>query len=91
MSGGLWDYQNDMLRWRIFTDEVYDEETDEWIDVDNPNPLEDAFLSELLYDMFDILHDCDWYLSGDTGGETYTQQRNNFLTKWKEKFTNLDI
>ena len=43
MSGGLWDYQNDMLRRKIFADEAYDEEIGEWIDVDNPNPLEDAF------------------------------------------------
>jgi hypothetical protein len=91
MSGGLWDYQNDVLRWKIFADEVYDEETDEWIDVDNPNPLEDTFLSELLHDMFDILHDCDWYLSGDIGKETYNRQKSEFLAKWKEKFTNLDI
>lgn len=91
MSGGLWDYQNDMLRRKIFADEAYDEEIDEWIDVDNPNPLEDAFLSELLYDMFNILHDCDWYFSGDTGEETYNKQKSEFLAKWKEKFTNLDI
>ena len=91
MSGGLWDYQNDMLRRKIFADEAYDEEIGEWIDVDNPNHLEDAFLSELLHDMFDILHGCDWYLSGDTGEETYNRQKSEFLAKWKEKFTNLHI
>lgn len=91
MSGGLWDYQNDMLRWKIFTGEVYDEKIDEWIDVDNSNPLEDTFLSELLHDIFDILHDYDWYSSGDTGEETYTQQRNDFLAKWKAKFANLEV
>lgn len=46
------------------------------------NPLEDVELSEMLYDLCCILKAYDWYVSGDTSIENYTQAKDYFKNKW---------
>ena len=46
------------------------------------NPLEDYLISELVYDVFCILHSYDWYASGDTSEETYCADVQYFKDKW---------
>ena len=89
MSGGHWDYQtdracNEVFGWR--TDAVYGIGSEKhsagvkW--ARKINPLEDKQLSELVYDVFCLLHSYDWYTSGDTCEETYLKDVEYFKNKW---------
>lgn len=46
------------------------------------DPMEDKQLSELVYDVFCLLHSLDWYKSGDTGEDTYLADVAYFKNKW---------
>ena len=88
MSGGHFDYANDRA-----CNEMFD-----WLGAyyglgkgdyhDNVkaarklNPCRDKMLSEMVYDMFCLLHSLDWYLSGDTGEEDYLEDAAYFKSKW---------
>ena len=86
MSGGHWDYLNDSLKERIFSQEDDEGETHLI-----SNPLEDQFLSDLAHDIFVLLHTYDWYVSGDIGEDTYKSReeyfyiysRRSLLTQYK--------
>lgn len=71
MSGGWFDYLDNQLKHRIFgyNDEVR-------------NVFEDREISELVFDVLDLIHDYDWYASGDTMRETYVQAKDKFKAKW---------
>lgn len=71
MSGGLWDYLDSGLKNEIFG------WCDEWHDV-----LEDREISELVWDVLELLHEFDWYRSGDTGKDTYLDAKKAFKNKW---------
>lgn len=71
MSGGLWDYRDSGLKNEIFG------WCDEWHDV-----LEDREISELVWDVLELLHEFDWYRSGDTGKDTYIDAKKAFKKKW---------
>lgn len=71
MSGGHWDYQDARLKEEIFG----------WGD-EKSNPLDDVELSQLVRDVFQLLHDYDWYASGDTDEETWQDARKEFKKKW---------
>ena len=73
MSGGHWDYQNDHLQNYIFGWER---------DGKVPNALEDRELSNLVWDVFNLLHDFDWYISCDTGIDTWKRKKKAFKDKW---------
>lgn len=88
MSGGAFDYINDRACQGIF----------QWMTPDygeygfskakaarEMNPLEDKQLSELCWDMFCLLHSFDWYVSGDTGEDTYAEDVKRFKNKWLYK------
>lgn len=71
MSGGRFDYVDSHLKNEIFG----------W--VDNPtNVFEDWEISELVWDVLDLIHDYDWYASGDTSKETYLKAKAEFKKKW---------
>lgn len=71
MSGGYWNYENDRMQNEIFK---Y---------ADRPwNTLEDREISELVWDVFELLHVFDWYKSGDTEEETYIEKKRAFKGKW---------
>lgn len=48
------------------------------------NALEDPEISELVWDVLDLIHDYDWYRSGDTCEETYLESKRAFKKKWFE-------
>ena len=71
MSGGRFDYMNDRLQDEIFG----------WTDKPT-NAFEDREISELVFDVFTLIHDFDWYKSGDTCEETWLKKKRAFKAKW---------
>lgn len=73
MSGGHFNYLDSSLKSEIFGwgDKCY-------------NVLEDVELSELVWDVLDLLHDYDWYISGDTEEDTWLKAKSEFKKKWFE-------
>ncbi len=98
MSGGRFDYDNDraantIFGWDICTDYglgKYDYNSNVKA-ARKRNPLEDKQMSELVYDVFCILHSLDWYLSGDTGEDDYREDVKYFKNKWFYKNENSQI
>lgn len=71
MSGGRFDYVDGRLKDEIFG----------WTDVPR-NVFEDREISELVWDVLNLIHDFDWYASGDTCKETYLKAKAEFKKKW---------
>ena len=71
MSGGHFEYKDSSLKREMFG----------WTDRPH-NVLEDRELSELAWDLLDVIHDYDWYKSGDTCKETYLKAKEKFKKKW---------
>lgn len=44
--------------------------------------MEDLEMEELLKDFCGVLHDLEWYRSGDYGEEDYRKSVNEFKRKW---------
>ena len=89
MSGGRFNYQNDMAAREIFgwvCDIDYGMGDDDYQqsvkNVRKINPCEDRQITELVFDVFCLLHSLDWYRSGDTGEETYNADLKFFKKKW---------
>ena len=74
MSGGRFDYINDTCKREIFGWYCEDDRV--------PNVFEDVEISELIYDVFGLIHDYDWYASSDTSEETWLKQKSEFKKKW---------
>ena len=77
MSGGNFNYVDATLR-----NEIYG-----WSDAWH-NVFEDREISELVWDILNLIHDYDWYVSGDTGKDTYLKAKADFKNKW---FNNRDV
>ena len=71
MSGGHFDYIDSRLKDEIFG----------WTNKPS-NVFEDREISELVWDVLDLIHDFDWYISGDTCKETYLEKKSVFKRKW---------
>jgi hypothetical protein len=71
VSGGHFDYKDSALKSEMFG----------WTDAPR-NVLEDRELSELTWDLLDVIHAYDWYKSGDTCKETYLKEKDKFKKKW---------
>ena len=71
MSGGYFDYRDSSLKYDIFG---YGNTM--------TNVFEDYEISELIWDMFDLIHDFDWYKSGDTYKSDYITSKQKFKDKW---------
>ena len=71
MSGGRFNYADSNFKSELFG----------WADKPH-NVLEDRELSELLWDLLEVVHEYDWYASGDTGKETYLKAKAEFKKKW---------
>lgn len=71
MSGGRFLYMDSQLKTEIFgwSDEAW-------------NAFEDREISELVWDVLDLIHAFDWYKSGDTNKETYLKVKAEFKKKW---------
>jgi hypothetical protein len=48
----------------------------------------DAELDELMKDIADLLHDCEWWHSSDICEETYRESVAKFKSKWFGKSAN---
>ena len=87
MSGGYFNYSNDTAARDIFgygpaiTYGLKDLQG-EAKQVAKDNPLEDHEISELVYDVFCLLHSFDWYKGSDTDYETYQKDVAFFKNKW---------
>lgn len=88
MSGGRFNYIDRSLCTEMF---------DEWADYDleglkdlkdarkrvrRRNRFEDVEISELIFDVFCLIHSYDWYASGDTGEDDYRKDVDYFKRKW---------
>jgi hypothetical protein len=71
MSGGHFEYLDSRLKDEIFG---YENKV--------KNVFEDREISELVFDVLDLIHEFDWYYSGDTGKETYLEAKAEFKKKW---------
>lgn len=71
MSGGRFDYKDSSLKSEIYG----------WTD-EPSNVFEDREISELVWDVLDLIHDFDWYASGDTGKGDYLEAKAKFKKKW---------
>ena len=71
MSGGRFDYQDFYLKNAIFDGATYPK-----------NVFEDLEISKLVFDVLDLIHDYDWYISGDTRRETYLIKKEEFKKRW---------
>ena len=67
MSGGHFGYLDSRLKDEIFG----------WTDKPE-NVFEDREISELVFDVLDLIHEFDWYYSGDTDKETYLEAKAEF-------------
>ena len=71
MSGGYWNYEDSRLKDEIF----------HYCSVPH-NVLEDAELSIMLFEMFEVLHQFDLYKSYDASKESYLEAKKAFKKKW---------
>lgn len=71
MSGGHFNYKDDSLKGEIF--DYASEPTDKF---------EDMEISHLVWDVLTLIHDYDWYVSGDTGPDDYHRAKEKFKEKW---------
>ena len=72
ISGGHFDYIDSRCKEEIFG---------YWTDKPR-NVFEDKEISGLIWDVFVLIHDYDWYVSGDTCEETYLKAKAAFKKKW---------
>ena len=87
MSGGRFNYMNRTLCSEMFNawseygmgDKEYQNNVKI---VKRQNTFEDKVISELIYDVFCLIHSYDWYASGDICEETYRKDVNFFKKKW---------
>ena len=71
MSGGHFNYADGNLKSEMFG----------W--VDKPyDVMEDAEISELVWDLLDLIHKYDYYVSGDTLRKNYLEAKDDFKKKW---------
>lgn len=73
MSGGHFCYQDRNLKNEIFGYR-YEKPV--------PNIFEDKEISELVWDVLDLVHDFDWYISGDTSEDDWLEAKGLFKAKW---------
>lgn len=71
MSGGYFDYQDLTLANAIFDDDKHPHDV-----------FEDVEITNIVHDVFDLIHALDWYKSGDTSQEDYLKAKNEFKHKW---------
>lgn len=73
MSGGYFDYKDRVLKTEIFG----------W-DKEHANVFEDREITKLVLDILNLIHEFDWYKSGDTDERDYLRAKKAFKEKWLE-------
>lgn len=71
MSGGRFEYKDFALKDEIFG---FSEKC--------TNIFEDKEISQLVWDVLSLIHDFDWYASGDTGEDNWLKAKKEFKNKW---------
>ncbi len=96
MSGGHWNYKdedlvNEIFGWGVSVKYGLDREElkAERKIVRKADPLEVKLISELVYDVFCLLHSYDWYASCDTCEETYRKDVKFFKVKWLKRLDSI--
>lgn len=93
MSGGHFNYKNDDVCSEIYNWEISPNYGDRGFALSKIarriNPLEDFVISEIVFDVFCLLHSFDWYESGDTCEETYRKDVKRFKDKWLKPFSEI--
>ena len=76
MSGGHFNYANNSLQDQIFPLS--------WTGKRDPqdNPFRDLEISDLVFDVFGLIHDLDYFESADYGEGTYRKHLTEFKDKW---------
>ena len=79
MSGGYFNYANNSLQDAIFTQS--------WTGTRDPkdDPFHDLEISDLVFDVFGLIHDLDYYKSCDYGEGTYRKCLTEFKDMWFAK------
>ena len=87
MSGGYFNYSNDYLANDIYwnTPNYGEKGFSMSVDARRRNPFEDKQISELIWDVFCLMHSFDWYRSGDNGQDDYMEDVQYFKNKWLGK------
>lgn len=95
MSGGHFDYRNDNLCHDIYGWGISPDYGDRGFEQSKiarrADPLDDIVMSELVFDVFCVLHSYDWYQSGDTCEETYRKDVQRFKDKWLKQIPDEQI
>ena len=95
MSGGKFNYQNDYIGKEIFDWRVSPDYGEKGFSQSKKartiNPMEDKMVSEIVYDVFCLIHSLDWYKSGDICQETYEEDIKFFKDKWFSKKKSADL
>ena len=86
MSGGYYEYKDSSLARDIFGWELNLDYGAEGF-AESPkaaeiNPLQDREISEIVWDVFVLIHSYDWYRSGDTDEAQYGEDIKRFKDKW---------
>ena len=71
MSGGRFNYADRNLKSEMFG----------WVD-EPYNVMEDDEISELVWDVLELIRVFDYYRCSDTGRDTYIKSKNEFKKKW---------
>ena len=71
MSGGRFNYAYCNLKSEMFG----------WVD-EPCNVMEDDEISELVWDVLELIRVFDYYSCSDTGRDTYIKSKNEFKKKW---------
>lgn len=80
MSGGRFSYADSTLMNEMFN--VGWGESDEKYTDELGDPMGDRELSELVFDVLNLIHDRDWFASGDTEEKDYNKSVRKFRKKW---------
>lgn len=86
MSGGHFSYTNDQACREIYGWTLSPDYGDRGFSQSKlariVDPFDDLIISELIFDVFCLIHSYDWYASADTGEETYRADVRRFKEKW---------
>lgn len=72
MSGGHFEHRDISLK-----NEMFGYGSEKW-----SNVFEDREISELVWDLLDLIHTFDYYICDDIGKEQYLEEKKKFKNKW---------
>ena len=72
MSGGCFDYLDNRLKSEIFG----------YCCEKAKNIFEDREISQLIWEVLDLIHEFDWYKSEDTCKDRYLEEKAAFKKRW---------